>query len=62
MNQAINDMLSRSGNLNEEELEQIYETYLSSARLTDRIDTVGSRVSDEISQVMAMIDAAAGSA
>ena len=62
MNQAINDMLSRSGNLNEEELEQIYETYLSPARLTDRIDTVGSRVSDEISQVMAMIDAAAGSA
>ena len=62
LNQAINDILTRSKNLTEEELEQIYETYLSPARITDRIDTVGSRVSDEISQVMAMIDAAAGSA
>ena len=62
MNQAINDLLTRSKNLTEEELEQIYENYLSPARITDRIDTVGSRVSDEISQVMAMIDAAAGSA
>ena len=39
MNQAINDLLTRSKNLTEEELEQIYETYLSPARITDRIDT-----------------------
>ena len=62
LNQAINDVLARGGNLTEEELEQIYNTYLSPTRITDRIDNVGSRVSDEISQVMAMIDAAAGSA
>jgi diguanylate cyclase len=62
LNQAINEILTRSKNLTEEELERIYETYLSPARITDRIDNVGSRVSDEISQVMAMIDAAAGTA
>src|SRR5262249_2761933 len=41
---------------------QIYETYLSPTRLTERIDKVGSQVMGEIEQVMAMIGAAAGSA
>ena len=35
---------------------------ISPTRLTDRIDNVGSQVMDEIEQVMAMIDAAVGSA
>ena len=62
LNQTINEILARNDNLTEEDLERIYSTYLSPARITDRIDTVGSRVADEIGQVMAMIDAAAGSA
>ena len=41
---------------------QTYEKHLSPTRLTERIDLVGSRVKGEIDQVMAMIDAAAGSA
>src|SRR5215213_9831984 len=59
LNQMINELLTRNGNLSDSELDQIYETYFSLARITDRIDKVGSRVMDEMDQVMAMIEAAA---
>ncbi len=62
LNQRINETLQRSGALSEADLEKIHQTYLSPARLTERIDSVGSHVKGEIEQVMAMIDAAAGSA
>jgi diguanylate cyclase len=62
LNQMINEILARNNNLTEADLDRIYSTFFSPTRITDRIDTVGSRVSDEIGQVMAMIDAAAGSA
>src|SRR5436190_1025892 len=62
LNQTINETISRNGTLTPSDIDQIYETYLSPARLTDRIDNVGSQIVDEIEQVMAMIDAAAGSA
>jgi diguanylate cyclase len=62
LNQKINETLNQNGVLSDADLEQIYETYLSPTRLTERIDTVGSKVMGEIEQVMAMIDAAAGSA
>jgi diguanylate cyclase len=62
LNNKINEMLSQSGGLSDSDLEQIYATYLSPTRLTDRIDKVGNQVMREIEQVMAMIDAAAGSA
>jgi diguanylate cyclase len=61
LNQTINETLARKGMLSAADLEQIYETFLSPHRLTDRIDTVGAKVMDEIEQVMAMIDAAVGS-
>jgi len=62
LNQKINETLKQNGNLTDAELEQIYDTYLSPTRLSERIDNVGSQVMGEIEQVMAMIDAAAGSA
>jgi diguanylate cyclase len=62
LNQAINETVARNGTLTEADINQIYDTFFSPNRLTDRIDTVGSKVVDEIKQVMAMIDAAAGSA
>src|SRR5476649_1929729 len=62
LNQKINEVLQQSGGLSDADIEHIYETYLSPTRLTDRIDMVGSQVMGEIEQVMAMIDAAAGSA
>jgi len=62
LNQKINELLSQAGGLSDADLEKVYATYLSPTRLTDRIDKVGNQVMGEIEQVMAMIDAAAGSA
>ena len=62
LNQTINETLTRNGTLSAADVDQIYETYLSPARLSDRIDNVGSQIVEEIEQVMAMVDAAVGSA
>jgi diguanylate cyclase len=62
LNQKINETLKQSGGLSDKDLEEIYESFLSPTRLTERVDKVGNQVKDEIEQVMAMIDAAAGSA
>src|SRR5689334_6899808 len=48
LNQTINETLTRSGTLTTADVDQIYETYLSPARLTDRIDNVGGQIVDEI--------------
>jgi diguanylate cyclase len=62
LNQMVNETLARTGTLGEADIDQIYETYISANRFTDRIDHVGSQVMGEIEQVMAMIGAAAGTA
>jgi diguanylate cyclase len=62
LNQTINETLASSGTLTEEDLEKVYANYISPNRLTEKIDTVGSAVVDEINQVMAMMEAALGSA
>ena len=62
LNQQVNATLKAKGAISEADLIQIYENYLSPSRLTERIDQVGSQVKGEIDQVMAMIDAAVGSA
>ena len=55
LNKIINETLARSGKLSEADLEQIYETYLSHIKTTDRIDKVGARVIGEIDGVMNLI-------
>src|SRR5437899_3183395 len=60
LNKIINETLARSGRLTEADLEQIYETYLSQIKTTDRIDKVGSRVIGEIDDVVTLIDDALG--
>ena len=62
LNQMINETLARVGTLTEADIDQIYDTYISANRFTDRIDNVGAQVMGEIEQVMAMIGAAAGTA
>jgi diguanylate cyclase len=62
LNQKINETLQQTGQLTDDDLEQIYTAFLSPARMSEKIDKVGSQVMGEIEQVMAMIDAAAGSA
>lgn len=60
LNKIINETLARNGKLTEADLEQIYETYLSQVRTTERIDKVGSRVINEIDDVMSLITDALG--
>jgi diguanylate cyclase len=62
LNRSINDTLAQKGTLDESDIERIYDTHLSPGRVTDRLDSVGSRMAAEITQVLATIDAAAGSA
>jgi diguanylate cyclase len=62
LNQSINETLAKKGSLSEADLEDIYDTYIAMSRLGDRMDTVNTRVLDEIKQVITTIDAAAGSA
>jgi diguanylate cyclase len=62
LNETINDILTRSGTLTDADIDRIFDTYLSPTRLSERIDKVGDRVMDEIEQVMAMVDAAVGTA
>src|ERR1700752_3619287 len=60
LNKIINETLARHGKLTEADLDQIYETYLSQLRATDRIDKVGARVINEIDEVMNLITDALG--
>ncbi|HVX76356.1 MAG TPA: GGDEF domain-containing protein [Bradyrhizobium sp.] len=60
LNKIINETLARSGTLSEADLEQIYESYLSQIKTTDRIDKVGARVIGEIDDVMTLITEALG--
>lgn len=60
LNNAINETLSRTGRLTEADLEQIYDTYLSQSRMSDRLDKVGARVLGEIDEVMNLITEALG--
>jgi diguanylate cyclase len=62
LNAVINETLSRNGKLTEADLEQIYETYLSHIRSSDRIDQVGARVIKEVDDVMSLIKDALGMA
>src|SRR3978361_1080149 len=60
LNKIINETLALNGKLTEADLEQIYETYLSQIKTTDRIDKVGARVIGEIDDVMTLIGDALG--
>ncbi|MDF3814206.1 MULTISPECIES: GGDEF domain-containing protein [Rhodopseudomonas] len=60
LNEAINETLARNGKLSDAELDQIYETYLSHGRTTNRIDKIGARVVTEIGDVMSLISDALG--
>lgn len=60
LNRAINQTLEQKGALADPDLEQIYDTYIATERVGQAVDSVGSKVLDEIKQVLAMIDAASG--
>jgi len=61
-NRSINETLAEKGTLDESDIEKIYSTYFSPNRISERIDSVSSRITSEIKDVLATIDSAAGSA
>ena len=60
LNKVVNETLNRNGKLTDGDLDQIYDTYLSPGRTSDRIDEVGARVVNEIDDVMTLITDALG--
>ena len=60
LNEIINETLARNGKLSQSELDQLYESYLTQLKTSDRIDKVGARVVGEINGLMTMITDALG--
>ncbi|CCD89470.1 GGDEF domain-containing protein [Bradyrhizobium sp. ORS 285] len=60
LNEVINETLSRNGKLSQSELDQLYESYLTHLKTSDRIDKVGARVVGEIDDLMGMLTDALG--
>ena len=61
LNQTINKMLQRNGAVSVEDLDRVYDQYLSPGSITGRVERVGTVFGDEVDRVIAMIDAALGS-
>ena len=62
LNRSINETLARKGTLAEADIDQIYNTYLSPSRVSDRLDALGTHMAGEIKDVLDVLDSAAGSA
>jgi diguanylate cyclase len=58
LNKAVNAILDRNAAITDHEIEEVYDSYLSPLRFSDRVDQVGARLVGEIDQVMAMVDTA----
>ncbi|MDQ0469022.1 GGDEF domain-containing protein [Labrys wisconsinensis] len=61
LNQALDALIHR-GAIDEQDLDKLYDRHLSPARFSDRIDEVGSRLSTEIDEVVAIVESATGQA
>lgn len=48
LNRAVNEIVGTNGSISSEELQQIYNRFLSPHRLGERINQVGEKLSDEI--------------
>ena len=62
LTEAVNKKLARAGALTPQEIDEIYAAHISPAGAPDKVDKLGAQVADEIEQVVAMIEAAEGSA
>jgi diguanylate cyclase len=59
---AVNGRLDRQGTLSPKDVEELYATHVSPSDASAKVGNLGARIADEIEQVMAMLDAAEGSA
>jgi diguanylate cyclase len=59
---AVNDKLARNGRLTIRDVDEIHAAHITPGASSERVDRVGAQVADEIEQVIAMVEAAEGSA
>ncbi|WP_188409710.1 GGDEF domain-containing protein [Agaricicola taiwanensis] len=62
LNDAVNKIISAGRAVTPEEADTLYQIHIAPSHLSQKVDKMGAMIVDEISQVMAMIDAARGSA
>ncbi|WP_346433117.1 hypothetical protein [Breoghania sp.] len=55
LNKAVNDILGEKGRITTDEAQNIYNRFLCPKRLGDQIDSVGSKLSREISDVVDIV-------
>lgn len=60
LNRAINEAIEKSPMISEQDLDLLYETYLSPLRLSERVDSIGTRILGEISEVTEILKTARG--
>src|ERR1700742_4066113 len=58
LNQQVNERLSSSGTLTEQDIEFIHKTFISPTRIVDELGSVNLKIEGEIDQVMALVDSA----
>ena len=61
LNHAINELLERKETISLEELDGVYDRYLSSNWIVGRVEKVGAGFREEVDEVIATIEAAIGS-
>ena len=58
LNKAIDAAIERTGGITEQDIEEVYDSYLSPLRFSDRVDQVGARLMGEIDQITSMVESA----
>lgn len=58
LNRAINEHIERSPQISEQDLDLLYETYLSPLRLSERVDSIGTQILSEIAEVTEVLKTA----
>jgi diguanylate cyclase len=58
LSNRINELLSQNGALKQDDIDGLYESYLSPTRLTKEVDKVGTQVIGEITNVLGLLDTA----
>ena len=59
---TVNERLARNGRLTIRDVDEIHAAHITPGASSERVDRVGAQVADEIEQVIAMVEAAEGSA
>lgn len=60
LNRFVDDIIERTGNISDSDLAELRRRYLNQTDVVDRISNIGEQFSDEVEQVVQMIEVATG--